>query len=69
MGLPPSITATTEFVVPKSIPTILPMLDVDPFSLPKTVYLFVYLDSLSIFVFALLDQYPSFKHRSIDKGG
>jgi hypothetical protein len=43
------------------------MLDVDPFSLPKTVYLFVYLDSLSIFVFALLDQYPSFKHRAIGK--
>jgi hypothetical protein len=41
------------------------MLDVDPFSLPKTVYLFVYLDSLSIFVFALLDQYPSFKYRPV----
>src|SRR5664279_6317435 len=30
VGSPPSITATTEFVVPRSIPMILPMLVVSP---------------------------------------
>jgi hypothetical protein len=34
-GLPPSITATTEFVVPRSMPTILPMPLESPLVLEK----------------------------------
>ena len=33
VGLPPSITATTEFVVPKSIPIVFAIINLSPFLL------------------------------------